>query len=114
MLHIKYRPLNFKEIVGHKEIVNSLESLLSKEDMPHTFLFSGPSGTGKTTLAKELAPLIDAVILSTDKIRKQLIAKPTYERHERELIYDVMTLIAKYLQSFLGDILNYPSWLKDF
>ena len=60
-------------------------------------IFCGLPGTGKTTLAKELAPLIDAVILSTDKIRKQLIAKPTYKRHERELIYDVMTLIAKYL-----------------
>ena len=60
-------------------------------------IFCGLPGTGKTTLAKELAPLIDAVILSTDKIRKQLIAKPTYKRHERELIYDVMTLITKYL-----------------
>jgi predicted kinase len=60
-------------------------------------ILCGLPGTGKTTLAKELAPLIDAVVLSTDKIRKQLIIKPTYKRHERELIYDVMTLIAKYL-----------------
>ena len=37
-------------------------------------IFCGLPGTGKTTLAKELAPLIDAVVLSTDKIRKQLIA----------------------------------------
>lgn len=60
-------------------------------------IFCGLPGTGKTTLAKELAPLIDAIILSTDKIRKQLIPKPTYKRYERELIYDVMMLIAKYL-----------------
>ena len=60
-------------------------------------IFCGLPGIGKTTLANELAPLIDAIVLSTDKIRKQLIPKPTYKRHERELIYDVMTLIAKYL-----------------
>ena len=57
----------------------------------------GLPGVGKTTLAKELAPLIDAIHLSTDKIRKQLIQKPTYHKQERELIYEVLLLIAKYL-----------------
>jgi predicted kinase len=33
----------------------------------------GLPGVGKTTIAKDLAPLIDAVVLSTDKIRKELI-----------------------------------------
>jgi hypothetical protein len=54
---------------------------------------------GKTTLAKNLAPLIDAVILSSDKIRKELIPNPTYTKEERKLIYDVMVLIAIYLQN---------------
>lgn len=55
-------------------------------------------GVGKTTLAKNLARLIDASILSTDKIRKELISNPTYQKEERALIYDVMILLAKYLQ----------------
>jgi len=54
---------------------------------------------GKTTIAKNLAPLIDAVILSSDKIRKELIPNPTYTKEERKLIYDVMVLIAAYLQN---------------
>ncbi len=54
---------------------------------------------GKTTIAKNLAPLIDAVILSSDKIRKELIPNPTYTKEERKLIYDVMVLIAVYLQN---------------
>ncbi len=62
-------------------------------------IICGLPGVGKTTLAKELAPLIDAIHLSTDKIRKQLIQKPTYHKQERELIYDVLILIAKYLHS---------------
>lgn len=60
-------------------------------------IFCGLPGVGKTTVAEKLAPLIDAVILSSDKIRKELIPQPTYERYERELIYHVMMLLAKYL-----------------
>lgn len=59
----------------------------------------GLPGVGKTTLSKKLAPLINAIVLSTDKIRKELIVSPTYEKEERKLIYDVMILLAKYLHS---------------
>jgi len=62
-------------------------------------LICGLPGVGKTTIAKNLAPLIDAVILSSDKIRKELIPNPTYTKEERKLIYDVMVLIAAYLQN---------------
>ena len=57
----------------------------------------GLPGVGKTTFAKKLAPLINAIVLSTDKIRKELIHSPTYKKEERKLIYDVMILLAKYL-----------------
>ncbi|MDH3779447.1 MAG: ATP-binding protein [Nitrosopumilus sp.] len=57
----------------------------------------GLPGVGKTTFAKKLAPLINATILSTDKIRKEMILSPTYEKDERRLIYDIMILLAKYL-----------------
>jgi predicted kinase len=61
-------------------------------------LFCGLPGVGKTRLANELAPLINAVVLSTDKIRKELISSnPTYSKEEKELIYDVMLLVARYL-----------------
>jgi len=57
----------------------------------------GLPGVGKTTFAKKLSPLINAIVLSTDKIRKELIPLPTYEKEERKLIYNVMILLAKYL-----------------
>ncbi len=51
-LHTVYRPRNFEEFVGNKDLLFSLESVLSREeDVPHSYLFSGPSGAGKTTLA---------------------------------------------------------------
>jgi predicted kinase len=57
----------------------------------------GLPGVGKSTLAKDLAPLISAVILSSDKIRKELFPKPIYSKQEVKLIYDVMILLTKYL-----------------
>jgi predicted kinase len=60
-------------------------------------IICGLPGVGKTTLAKDLAKLINAEVLSSDKIRKELFFKPTYSKKERKLIYDVLMLIAKYL-----------------
>jgi predicted kinase len=65
-------------------------------------LFCGLPGVGKTSLANELAPLINAIVLSTDKIRKELISTPTYTKEEKRLIYDVMLLVARYLHDAAG------------
>lgn len=54
-LHTKYRPKEFSEVVGQNEIVSSLEELITSGKAPKVLLFSGPSGTGKTTLARIFA-----------------------------------------------------------
>ncbi|MDD5087113.1 MAG: replication factor C small subunit [Candidatus Nanoarchaeia archaeon] len=46
----KYRPKDFSEVKGQKEIVKRVKAFVNKKNMPH-LLFSGPAGTGKTTLA---------------------------------------------------------------
>ena len=71
-------------------------------------LFCGLPGVGKTSLANELAPLINAVVLSTDKIRKKLISNPTYTKEEKELIYDVIRL-RRYILYFL---MCYKAWVR--
>lgn len=53
-LHIKYRPQSFDQVIGHGEVIKSLKTVLA-EGFSHTFLFSGPSGIGKTTLARIVA-----------------------------------------------------------
>jgi predicted kinase len=60
-------------------------------------IICGLPGVGKSTLAKNLAPKINAIILSSDKIRKEIFPTPTYSSFERKLVYDIMTVIAKYL-----------------
>ncbi|MGI0001042.1 MAG: AAA family ATPase, partial [Nitrososphaeraceae archaeon] len=62
-------------------------------------LICGYPGVGKTTVAHELAPLINAVVLSTDKIRKEFIDKPNYQEEEKRTIYKIFLLIAKYLHN---------------
>ncbi|MCF7872297.1 replication factor C small subunit [Candidatus Woesearchaeota archaeon] len=46
----KFRPKNFLEVKGQKEIVNRVKAFVETKNMPH-LLFSGPAGVGKTTLA---------------------------------------------------------------
>ncbi len=73
----------------------------------------GLPGVGKTTFAKKLSPLINAIILSTDKIRKELITSPTYELEERRLVYDVMVLLAKYLHDSGTNCILYATFNRE-
>lgn len=46
----KYRPLNFSDVKGQKDVISKVKAFVEQENMPH-LLFSGPAGVGKTTLA---------------------------------------------------------------
>lgn len=67
--------------------------------MPVDILFCGLPGVGKTTLAMSIASRTGASILSSDKIRKELIRYPSYASAEGRLIYDVLMLLTKYLNA---------------
>lgn len=54
-LYLKYRPSALNEIVGNNEIVSALKGMFKKKDVPHAILFHGPTGCGKTTLARIIA-----------------------------------------------------------
>lgn len=51
-IHIKYRPRKLEDVIGQKPVVKSLGAALRAKARPHVFLFTGPAGTGKTTLAR--------------------------------------------------------------
>lgn len=54
-LYRKYRPQTFKDIVGQNHIVSVLKNAIEKNQISHAYLFYGPRGTGKTSIAKIFA-----------------------------------------------------------
>src|SRR5437899_557049 len=53
-LYRRFRPTTFEEVVGQDEIVKILTEKVRTNTVPHALILSGPSGTGKTTIARIL------------------------------------------------------------
>ena len=58
-LYRKYRPSTFEEVVGQQHIVATLQNAIKNNKLAHAYLFCGPRGTGKTSVAKLLAKTIN-------------------------------------------------------
>lgn len=54
-LYSKYRPNVFDDVVGQKHILQTLKNAISSDKITHAYMFCGPRGTGKTTMARLLA-----------------------------------------------------------
>lgn len=107
-LIVKYRPRKLSEIVGQKPIINSLGKVIETKSS-QSFLFCGPSGTGKTTLARIAAKMMGATskdILEIDaatntgvdemrKLQELLRYKPFGQSKHRALIIDEVHMLSK-------------------
>ena len=58
-LYRTYRPQTFEEVAGQQHIVKTLKNALSSGKIAHAYLFAGPRGTGKTTMAKLFAKALN-------------------------------------------------------
>jgi DNA polymerase-3 subunit gamma/tau len=60
-LQIKYRFKTLDDVIGNKGVVSSLKSVFDREkkEIPHAFLFHGPKGCGKTSMARILAEVLE-------------------------------------------------------
>ena len=58
-LYRKYRPAHLDEVVGQEHVVNVLKNSVTKNKISHAYLFCGPRGTGKTSIAKLFARAVN-------------------------------------------------------
>jgi len=67
-LYKKYRPKKLKKVIGQPQAVSVLTKYFKKTNLPHVLLFHGPTGCGKTTLAKICATQLGVVKDSVDLV----------------------------------------------
>ncbi len=60
-LYRKWRSQTFEEVVGQEHVVRTLTSALAQGRIAHAYLFAGPRGTGKTTMARLLAKAVNCL-----------------------------------------------------
>jgi DNA polymerase-3 subunit gamma/tau len=60
-LYRKYRPQDFEEVVGQEAVVRTLRNAISGGQVRQAYLFAGPRGTGKTSMARILAKSLNCV-----------------------------------------------------
>jgi DNA polymerase-3 subunit gamma/tau len=72
-LYRKHRPKKLSEVVGQDHITQTLERALKSDKISHAYLFTGPKGTGKTSIARILAHEINQLPYSDESIHLDII-----------------------------------------
>ncbi len=107
-LYRKYRPADFDEVRGQEQVVTALQGAIAKKHIPHALLFSGPRGTGKTSVARIFARAIGTKEIDTyeidaasnrgiDDVRmlREAVMTLPYESERKVYIIDEVHMLTK-------------------
>lgn len=65
-LYLKYRPQDFSSVVGQAHVIQTLSNTLKQNQLAHAYLFCGPRGTGKTSMARIVAKSLNCTERQSD------------------------------------------------
>lgn len=129
-LYRKYRPLSLAEVVGQSQVVEPLQNALKGEKVGHAYLFTGPRGTGKTSVARIFAHAVNGFryeleddyvdIIEIDgasnrgienirEIREKAAIKPTLGKYKIYIIDEVHMLTKEAFNALLKTLEEPPA-----
>ena len=78
-LYRKYRPKKFSDVIGQDVIVKILQNAIKSNKISHAYLFSGPRGTGKTSIAKIFSKAINCLNNNCDVCDECEVCKANFD-----------------------------------
>ena len=85
----KWRPSSFKEVSGHVPVVQTLRNSIESGKISHSYMFAGPRGTGKTTLARILSKAVNCEAFKEGDVCNQC---SSCRRHDDGHAFDLIEM----------------------
>jgi len=85
ILALKYRPLNFQDLIGQEYLVETIQKSIQQNKIPNAYIFTGIRGVGKTTTARIVAKMLNCTVFdknnNPDLINCEQAKAITEDRH---------------------------------